>query len=69
MISGTDPFAPTVFKEGNTSMPLVGPNPKTLLPFYVSETTIFKFAIETQSIMSKRSSNQSTPVPKSTKAA
>jgi hypothetical protein len=51
MISGVDPYAPTVFKEGNTTMPLVGPNPKTLLPFYVSETTIFKFAIDTQSIL------------------
>ena len=51
MISGVDPHAPTVFKEGNTSMPLVAPNPKTLLPFYVSETTIFKFAIDTQSIL------------------
>jgi len=51
MISGVDPYAPTVFKEGNTSMPLVPPNPKTLLPFYVSETTIFKFAIDTQSIL------------------
>lgn len=50
MISGVDPFAPSVFKEGNTTMPLVGPNPKTLLPFYVSQTTIFKFAIDTQSI-------------------
>jgi hypothetical protein len=51
MISGFDPYAPTVFKEGNTSMPLTAPNPKTLLPFYVSETTIFKFAIDTQSIL------------------
>jgi hypothetical protein len=51
MISGVDPYAPTVFKEGNTIMPLVAPNPKTLLPFYVSETTIFKFAIDTQSIL------------------
>ena len=51
MISGVDPYAPTVFKEGNTSMPLVAPNPRTLLPFYVSETTIFKFAIDTQSIL------------------
>lgn len=50
MISGVDPFAPSVFKEGNTTMPLVGPNAKTLLPFYVSQTTIFKFAIDTQSI-------------------
>ena len=51
LISGVDPYAPTVFKEGNTSMPLVAPNPKTMLPFYVSETTIFKFAIDTQSIL------------------
>ena len=51
MISGVDPYAPTVFKEGNTSMPLVAPNPKTLMPFYVSQTTIFKFAIDTQSIL------------------
>jgi len=33
MISGVDPYAPTVFKEGNTSMPLVPPIPKTRLPF------------------------------------
>ncbi len=51
LISGVDPYAPKVFREGNTSMPLVAPNPKTLLPFYVSETTIFKFAIDTQSIL------------------
>lgn len=51
LISGVDPFAPSVFNEGNTSMPLVGPNPKTLLPFYVSQTTIFKFSIDTQSIL------------------
>jgi hypothetical protein len=51
MISGVDPYAPTVFKEGNTMMPLVPPNPKTLVPFYVSQTTIFKFAIDTQSIL------------------
>jgi hypothetical protein len=51
LISGVDPFAPKTFNEGKTSMPLVGPNPKTLLPFYVSETTIFKFAIDTQSIL------------------
>jgi len=50
LTSGVDPFAPSVFKEGNTSMPLVAPNPKTLLPFYVSEKTVFKFAIDTQSI-------------------
>jgi len=50
LTSGVDPFAPSKFNEGNTSMPLVGPNPKTLLPFYVSERTVFKFAIDTQSI-------------------
>jgi hypothetical protein len=50
LTSGVDPFAPTTFNEGNTSMPLVGPNPKTMLPFYVSERTVFKFAIDTQSI-------------------
>jgi hypothetical protein len=50
LTSGVDPFAPSTFNEGNTSMPLVGPNPKTMLPFYVSERTVFKFAIDTQSI-------------------
>ena len=49
--SGLDPFAPMVFKEGTTTMPLNPPNPKTLVPFYVSQTTIFKFAIDTESIL------------------
>lgn len=48
--SGLDPFAPMVFKEGATAMPLNPPNQKTLLPFYVSQTTIFKFAVDTNSI-------------------
>ena len=51
MQSGLDPFAPMVFKEGTTAMPLNPPNQKTLLPFYVSQTTIFKFAIDTDSIL------------------
>ena len=50
MQSGLDPFAPMVFKEGVTKMPLNPPNPATLVPFYVSETTIFKFAVDTDSI-------------------
>ena len=48
--SGLDPFAPMVFKEGTTTLPINPPNQKTLLPFYVSQTTIFKFAIDTDSI-------------------
>ena len=47
MQSGLDPFAPMVFKEGTTKMPLNPPNKSTTLPFYVSETTVFKFAIDT----------------------
>ena len=31
--SGLDPFAPMVFKEGNTVMPLNPPNQSTLTPF------------------------------------
>lgn len=49
--SGLDPFAPMVFKEGTTPMPLNPPNPKKLVPFYVTQTTIFKFAIDTDSIL------------------
>jgi hypothetical protein len=49
--SGLDPFAPMVFKEGTTTMPLTGPNKLTTLPFYVSNETIFKFAIDTSSIL------------------
>ncbi len=49
--SGLDPFAPMVFKEGVTTMPLNPPNQKSLVPFYVSETSIFKFAIDTDSIL------------------
>jgi hypothetical protein len=49
--SGLDPFAPMVFKEGTTTMPLNPPNPKTLVPFYVSQHTIFKFAVDTDSIL------------------
>lgn len=49
--SGLDPFAPRVFKEGNTAMPLNPPNKSTLQPFYVSQTTIFKFAIDLDSIL------------------
>jgi hypothetical protein len=51
MQSGLDPFAPMVFKEGTTKMPLNPPNPSTLLPFYVSQHTIFKFAVDTDSIL------------------
>ena len=49
--SGLDPFAPMVFKEGATAMPLNPPNQKTLVPFYVSERTVFKFAVDTESIL------------------
>ena len=41
MQSGLDPFAPMVFKEGTTTMPLNPPNKSTLQPFYVTQTTIF----------------------------
>ncbi len=49
--SGLDPFAPMVFKEGVTTMPLNPPNKNTLQPFYVSQSTIFKFAVDTDSIL------------------
>ena len=49
--SGLDPFAPMVFKEGATTMPLNPPNKSTLQPFYTSQTTIFKFAVDTNSIL------------------
>ena len=51
MESGLDPFAPMVFKEGATAMPLNPPNKATLVPFYVSQHTIFKFAVDTDSIL------------------
>ena len=51
MQSGLDPFAPMVFKEGVTAMPLNPPNQAKLVPFYVSERTIFKFAVDTNSIL------------------
>jgi len=51
MESGLDPFAPMVFKEGVTKMPLSPPNPSTLQPFYVSQHTVFKFAVDTNSIL------------------
>jgi hypothetical protein len=47
---GLDPFAPTVFKEGATTLPTTPPNKVTLQSFYVSNTTVFKFAIDTDSI-------------------
>ena len=49
--SGVDPFAPMVFKEGATAMPLNPPNKGTIQPFYVSVQTIFKFAVDTDSIL------------------
>jgi hypothetical protein len=49
--SGVDPFAPMVFKEGTTAMPLNPPNKGTIQPFYVSQQTIFKFAVDTNSIL------------------
>lgn len=51
MESGLDPFAPSVFKEGLTAMPANPPNKATTLPFYVTNTTNFKFAIDTDSIL------------------
>jgi hypothetical protein len=51
MQSGLDPFAPMVFKEGTTTMPLNPPNKPSLQPFYASQTTIFKFAVDTNSIL------------------
>ena len=48
--SGLDPFAPMVFKEGATAMPLNPPNQASLQPFYVSEQTVFKFAVDIDSI-------------------
>lgn len=51
MESGVDPFAPMVFKEGETTLPLNPPNKETLVPFYVSTRTIFKFAVDTDSIL------------------
>lgn len=50
MESGLDPFAPMVFKEGETTLPLNPPNQETLVPFYVSNNAVFKFAIDTDSI-------------------
>ena len=50
MQSGMDPFAPMVFKEGSTKMPENPPNKSSLLSFYVSPSTIFKFSVDTQSI-------------------
>jgi hypothetical protein len=49
--SGVDPFAPMIFKEGATAMPLNPPNKATIQPFYVSQHTIFKFAVDTDSIL------------------
>jgi hypothetical protein len=49
--SGLDPFAPSVFKEGITTMPLNPPKQSALQPFYVSERTVFKFTIDTSSIL------------------
>jgi len=49
--SGVDPFAPMVFKEGSTAMPLNPPNKATLVPYYVSRETVFKFAVDTDSIL------------------
>jgi hypothetical protein len=49
--SGVDPFAPMVFKEGTTAMPLNPPNAASIQPFYVSQQTIFKFAVDIDSIL------------------
>jgi hypothetical protein len=40
-----------VFKEGTTAMPLNPPKQKSLIPFYVSQRTIFKFAVDADSIL------------------
>ena len=50
MESGLDPFAPMVFKEGETTLPLNPHNQETLVPFYVSSNAVFKFAIDADSI-------------------
>jgi hypothetical protein len=49
--SGLDPFAPMIFKEGITAMPLNPPNKATTQAFYVSQQTVFKFAVDTDSIL------------------
>jgi hypothetical protein len=51
MVSGLDPFAPMVFKEGTTKLPLNPPKSSSLIPFYVSSQTIFKFAVDKDSIL------------------
>jgi hypothetical protein len=51
LVSGLDPFAPSVFKEGVTTMPLNPPKQSALQPFYVSQATVFKFAVDTDSIL------------------
>ena len=51
MVSGLDPFAPSIFKEGTTTMPLNPPNPDKLQSFYVSQETVFKFSIDTSAIL------------------
>jgi len=49
--SGVDPFAPMIFKEGTTALPLNPPNKATTQDFYVSQRTIFKFGVDTNSIL------------------
>ncbi|MFM2030227.1 MAG: hypothetical protein RL517_1420 [Pseudomonadota bacterium] len=49
--SGLDPYAPMIYKEGTTAMPLNPPNKSKLQPFYVSPQTIFKFEVDTSSIL------------------
>ena len=51
MQSGLDPFASMIFKEGTTKMPLNPPNQSAMQTFYVSPDTIFKFEIDTDSIL------------------
>ena len=50
LVDGTDPYAPTVFKEGLSPLPLNPPNKKYLAPFLVSQTTVFTFAVDRESI-------------------
>ena len=51
MVSGLDPYAPSVFKEGVTKLPLTPPNKSTTQSFYVSPNTTFRFAVDTDSIL------------------
>ena len=46
-----DPFAPKIFKEDTVvPLPTKPPNAANLIPFYVSQHSVFKFAIDPDSI-------------------